>query len=140
MISSNIDKIGPKNLNNNFKTVNGIGFCYFDPVDEVLKEFNSTAVLPVYPGEISKRQFYIVIDNMTLTFNTIEFKAESSSSKYIVKSSLDYNFDEVLVDPDNVVVAFYSQYPTGIIPVTIFIKNEADTVEDVDLKIELETF
>ena len=140
MVLSKIESIDASNLDSNYKTINGIGLCYFDPEDEILKEFNPTAILPIYPGETSKRQFYIVIDDTSLLLNTITFTASLEDSEYSVKSSLNYNdnFDDII--NNNSVVAFFSQYATGIIPITVYIKNEKDTLEDVVLDIELETF
>ena len=140
MVLSRIENIDSNNLSSNFKTVNGIGLCYFDPEDEILKEFNPTAILPIYPGEFSKRQFYIVIDDTGLLLNTVTFTATLTDTEYSVKSSLNFddNFGEIV--DNNSVVIFVSQYPTGIIPVTVYIHNRKDTVEDVVLEIELETF
>lgn len=140
MVLSKIESIDANNLSSNFKTVNGIGLCYFDPEDEILKEFNPTAILPIYPGEFSKRQFYIVIDDTSLLLNTITFTASLEDSEYSVKSSLDYNDNFEDIVNNNSVIVFVSQYPSGIMPITVYIKNDKDTLEDVILDIELETF
>ena len=140
MVLSKIESIDTNNLNSSYKTINGIGLCYFDPEDEILKEFNPTAILPIYPGETSKRQFYIVIDDTTLLLNTITFTASLEDSEYSVKSSLNYYDDFENIVNNNSVIAFFSQYPTGIIPITVYIKNEKDTLDDIVLDIELETF
>lgn len=140
MVLSKIEGIDTQNLSESFKTINGVGLCYFDPQDEVLKEFNPTAMLPIYPSEVSKRQFYIVIDDPTLLLNTITFTASLEDSEYTVKSSLNYEDDFTSIEKNNSVVAFYSQYVSGIIPITVYIKNDKDTLDDIVLDIELETF
>lgn len=133
-----IDEISPVYLSTSFKTSNGVGLCYFDPSDELLKEFTSDVVLPIYPGEESKRQFYIVKDDTSLIFSTLTFKASVENPAYVVKTSLDYNADFSSLPDNNSIIAFFSQYPHGIIPLTVFIKNVSDTIEDLDLDIELE--
>lgn len=138
MSVTRLQNIGSTNLSDDYKTSNGIGLCYFDPVDELLKEFTSDVSLPIYPGEKTKRQFYIVKDNSALVLNVVTFKATIEDSEYIVKASLDYFEDFTNVESNNSVVAFFSQYPTNIIPVTVYIVNTKDTVEDVVLDISLE--
>ena len=55
-----------------------------------------------------------------------------------VKAALDYNADFDAITNGNTVIIFFSQYPTGIIPITVYIKNINDTTEELDLNIELE--
>lgn len=138
MIISRLENIGTNNLSQDYKTVNGVGLCYFDPLEEVLKEFEGDVTLPIYPGESSKRQFYIVRDGLNLIVNTVTFKATVDDTSYEVKTSLDHNADFESVANGNTVLVFFSQYPTGIIPITVYIKNIKDTIEDLDLNIELE--
>lgn len=140
MILSRIEDIDARNLSDSYKTVHGIGLCYFDPKDEVLKEFNPTAAIPIYPSEVSKRQFYIVIDNTSLLLSTITLTASITDAAYTVKTSLNYEEDFDTVTANNSIVAFYSQYPSGIIPVTVYIQNNKDTLENVELELDLETF
>lgn len=138
MITSRIDGIGTEHLNQAYKTINGVGLCYFDPTLEILKEFTNDIILPVYPGEESKRQFYIVKDDANLVLNTLSFKAFINSANYSVKTSLNYTADFPNITNNNTVLVFFSQYPSGIIPITLYIKNLADTVEDFDLNLEIE--
>lgn len=138
MIISQLDNVGTSNLSQTNKTVNGVGLCYFDPSNEVLKEFDGSAILPIYPGEVSKRQFYIVKDNHNLVLNTLTFKASVDDSSYEVKTALDYNTDFDTVVDGNTVIIFFSQYPTGIIPITVYIRNINDITEELDLNIEIE--
>ena len=37
-----IETIGLENVSDSYKTRKGIGLCFFDPSDEMLKEFDST--------------------------------------------------------------------------------------------------
>ena len=138
MIISRLENIGTDNLSQNYRTANGVGLCYFDPTEEVLREFEGKSVLPIYPGEVSKRQFYIVKDGHNLVLNTLTFKASVDDTSYEVKTALDYNADFDAITNGNTVIIFFSQYPTGIIPITVYIKNINDTTEELDLNIELE--
>ncbi len=138
MIISRLENIGTDNLSQNYRTANGVGLCYFDPTEEVLREFEGNSVLPIYPGEVSKRQFYIVKDGHNLVLNTLTFKASVDDTSYEVKTALDYNADFDAITNGNTVIIFFSQYPTGIIPITVYIKNINDTTEELDLNIELE--
>lgn len=138
MVFTELQDIGSQNLSESFKTINGIGFCYFDPEDELLKEFNPTASLPIYPGEESKRQFYIVSDTMSIIYNTITVTARVQDVSYTIKTSLNYNEDFDNVPSNNSITIFASQYVNGIIPVTLYIKNGKDTIEDVVMDIELD--
>lgn len=38
MIISRLENIGTDNLSQNYRTANGVGLCYFDPTEEVLRE------------------------------------------------------------------------------------------------------
>ena len=138
MIISRLENIGTDNLSQNYRTANGVGLCYLDPTEEVLREFEGKSVLPIYPGEVSKRQFYIVKDGHNLVLNTLTFKASVDDTSYEVKTALDYNADFDAITNGNTVIIFFSQYPTGIIPITVYIKNINDTTEELDLNIELE--
>ena len=138
MIISRLENIGTDNLSQNYRTANGVGLCYFDPTEEGLREFEGDAVLPIYPGEVSKRQFYVVKDGHNLVLNTLTFKASVDDTSYEVKTALDYNADFDAITNGNTVIIFFSQYPTGIIPITVYIKNINDTTEELDLNIELE--
>ena len=138
MIISRLENIGTDNLSQNYRTANGVGLCYYDPTEEVLREFEGNSVLPIYPGEVSKRQFYIVKDGHNLVLNTLTFKASVDDTSYEVKTALDYNADFDAITNGNTVIIFFSQYPTGIIPITVYIKNINDTTEELDLNIELE--
>ena len=138
MIISRLENIGTDNLSQNYRTANGVGLCYFDPTEEVLREFEGDAVLPIYPGEVSKRRFYVVKDGHNLVLNTLTFKASVDDTSYEVKTALDYNADFDAITNGNTVIIFFSQYPTGIIPITVYIKNINDTTEELDLNIELE--
>lgn len=139
MSISEINEIGLSNLSLDYKTENGIGLCYFDPLDETLKEFNSDVKIPVYPKEKAVRKFYIVKDDMTLIPNVVVFRASSSSSDYIVKSFLgNSEFSFETIEKDNPCLDFFSNYPTGIIPVSIYIESTTVSLSSVVLEIELE--
>lgn len=125
------------NVSDSFKTRNGVGICYFDVEDEILKEFNSNTKIPVYPSEKSTRRFYVVKDDISLLPNTVLIKVTSSSPDYIVKVNTDENnFDEI--EDGNIVIDFFSKYPNGIIPFTLYIENKTTTINDVPILFELE--
>jgi len=129
--------VGLENISDSFKTKNGVGICYFDPEDEILKEFNSSTKIPVYPSEKSTRRFYVVKDDISLLPNTVLIRATSSSKDYIVKVNTDEtNFDEI--EDGNIVIDFFSKYPNGIIPFTLYIESTTTTIDNVPLIFELE--
>lgn len=138
MITTRIESISTTNLSDTYRTSNGIGLCYFDPRDELLKEFHPSVSLPIYPGESTKRQFYIVKDDVSLLLNVVTFRASIEDSEYKVKSSLNFYDSFETIEENNSVVAFFSQYPSSIIPITVYVENTKDTVEDVNLDIHLE--
>lgn len=138
MITTRIESVSTTNLSDTYRTSNGIGLCYFDPRDELLKEFHPSVSLPIYPGESTKRQFYIVKDDVSLLLNVVTFRASVEDADYKIKSSLNFYEDFNEVEENNSVVAFFSQYVSNIIPITVYIENAKDTVEDVTLEIDLE--
>lgn len=138
MITSQVENISTKHLKQVYKTINGVGLCYLDPSEEVLKEFSEDVFIPIYPGEESRRQFYIVKDDTTLQVNTLALKVTSEDPAYIVKTSLEYDKDLTEVPVGNTLVVFFSQYPSGIIPVTIYTKNTENVYDDILLTVEME--
>lgn len=133
-----IDNISSKNLSEDYRTNYGIGLCYFDIEDELLKEFSDSITIPIYPREKIKRQFYIVKDNPSLMHNSICIVARSNDSRYVIKSTLDRNSSLDQVPDQNTTIAYFSNYSSNIIPITIEITNTDDIIDDVDLQIELE--
>lgn len=138
MIVTTIDSVTTKHLRQDYKTINGVGLCYLDPSDEILKEFSDDLSIPIYPNEETVRQFYIVKDNPSLYYNTVSFKITSGVENYTVKCSLNKEQVFETIPENNSVVAFFSANPTGIIPVYVYTKNTKDTYEDIKLEIELD--
>ena len=133
-----IEEVGLDHVSDQHKTKNGIGLCFFDPFDETLKEFDSTTRIPVYPTESALRRFYILKDDYSIITNIVFVKVKSNSDEYIVKASTDDSVDFDQIPKDNVVIDFFSKYPNGIIPFTIYIKSLSTNVEEVSISIELE--
>lgn len=133
-----IETIGLENVSDSYKTRQGIGLCFFDPSDEMLKEFDSTTRIPVYPAEVSLRKFYIVKDDYTITPNIVIIKIKANSDDYIVKAATDGVLDFKEIPKDNVVIDFFSKYPSGIIPFTMYIESLSTSLEEVSVTIELE--
>ena len=133
-----IPTVGLDNISSSYKTKNGIGVCFFDPLEEVLVEFNSTTKIPVHPTESCFRRFYIVKDSTDLKYNIVSLRAFSSSSDYIVKSVVDETADIDLVPDGNVLIEFFSSHPSGIIPFTLYVKSNTTSYLEADISIELE--
>ena len=127
-----------EHISNSKKKKNGVGICFFDPLEEVLLEFNENTRIPVYPTETCFRRFYIVNDNYETNFNTVSLKAYSESSDYKVKTVPD-KVDNVEQIPDgNVMIEFFSNYPSGIIPFYLYIESTTTSYLEAELIIELE--
>lgn len=132
-----LGNINESNISTTGRTINGIGLCYFDPKEEVLKEFTSDITIPVFPMEESTRQFYIVKDDPNLKINTITFKAFGNSSNYEIKSSLNVSEDYASINVNNELLIFLSNY-NNLIPINIYIRNTRYTVEDLMLNISMD--
>jgi hypothetical protein len=136
-----LDNVGLSNINTSTPTTYGIGLCYFDPSSETLKEFSSSTSIPVLPYEESIRRFYILKDSGTIIGNTVSLTVTTQSSDYVVKNTIaglldDDEFDTI--NPNNVSIAFLSEFSSGIIPVDIYIKSLTYSLTNVVLNIQLE--
>ena len=130
--------VGLEHISNSYKTKNGVGICFFDPLEEVLLEFNENTRIPVYPTETCFRRFYIDKDDYGTNFNTVSLKAYTESSDYKVKTVPD-KVDNVEQIPDgNVMIEFFSNYPSGIIPFYLYIESTTTSYLEAELIIELE--
>lgn len=133
--------VGLSNINTTSPTTYGIGLCYFDPVSETLKEFSPTTSIPVLPYEESIRRFYILKDGSTVTGNTISLTVSTTSADYVVKNIIAGSLDDDEFDslpPNNISIAFLSEYSSGIIPVDIYIQSLTYSLTNVTLNVELE--
>ena len=81
--------VGLEHISDSYKTKNGVGICFFDPLTEVLLEFNETTRIPVYPTEACFRRFYIVKDSFDSNYNVVSLKSYSVSSDYKIKTVPD---------------------------------------------------
>ena len=131
-------EVGLDALSSSYKTQCGIGICFYDPVEEVLKEFNSNTKIPIYPMEEGYRRFYIVKDNITLPYNTISLRASTTSSDYTIKTVTDQNTDISQTPDNNVLIDFFSNHPNGIVPFYFYIKSNTTSYLDVEINIDLE--
>ncbi len=139
MIVNNIPEIGLEHISGSYKTLNGVGVCFFDPLSEALIEFNSNTKIPVYPSEESYRRFFIVKDSLESSFlalNTIALQTEATTD-YTVKIVNDKSIDISTVPDNNTFIEFFSNYPSGIIPFYLYIKSNISSYIDVDLKLIL---
>ena len=131
-----IEEVGLEALSSLHKTQRGIGICYFDPVDEVLKEFNDDIKIPIYPNEKSYRRFYIVKDNTEINYNTVSITASTNTSEYSIKTVLDQSVENV--QNNNQLLEFFSNHPNGIIPFYFYIESNTTSYLDAEISIELE--
>ena len=130
--------VGLEHISNSYKTKNGVGICFFDPLTEVLLEFNETTRIPVYPTEACFRRFYIVKDSFDSHYNVVSLKAYSVSSDYKIKTVPDKVEDISQIPDGNVMIEFFSNYPTGIIPFYLYIESTTTSYLEADLILELE--
>lgn len=135
---SDIEEVGLDNISDTYKTKNGIGLCFFDPFGETLKEFDATTKIPVYPMEKVVRRFYVVKDDYSILYNTITLKVTSNSNNYLIKASTIDNVDFTLIPSNNTLIDFFSKYPTGIIPLNLYIESLSTNLEEVSLSIDIE--
>ena len=133
-----IPTVGLDHVSSSYKTKNGVGVCFFDPVEEVLIEFNETTKIPVYPTESCYRRFYIVKDSSDLKYNIVSLRAFSNSTDYIVKSVTDESSDLDLLPDGNVLIEFFSSHASGIIPFTLYIESTTTRYLEANISIELE--
>lgn len=130
--------VGVEHISTSSKTRYGVGICYFDPATEILKEFNTTTKIPVYPGEKSSRRFYIVKDDVNINPSNVLLKVRNTSSSYEVKISTEADVDINTLPENNVVLEFFSKYPNGIIPFSLHIMNKSTTLEEVSIIFDME--
>ena len=130
--------VGLEHISDSYKTKNGVGICFFDPLTEVLLEFNETTRIPVYPTEACFRRFYIVKDSFDSNYNVVSLKAYSVSSDYKIKTVPDKVEDISQIPDGNVMIEFFSNYPTGIIPFYLHIESTTTSYLEADLILELE--
>lgn len=130
--------VGLEHISDSYKTKNGVGICFFDPLTEVLLEFNETTRIPVYPTEACFRRFYIVKDSFDSNYNVVSLKAYSVSSDYKIKTVPDKVEDISQIPDGNVMIEFFSNYPTGIIPFYLYIESTTTSYLEADLILELE--
>lgn len=133
-----VTEVSLDNISSNHKTRNGIGLCFFDPLDETLKEFNPTTRIPIYPEEKSERKFFLLKDDITLNPNIAILKVSNTSPYYTVKIATDQVLDFSNIPENNVVIDFFSKYPNGIMPVTIQIESLTTSLEYTTLEIDIE--
>lgn len=131
-------EIGLNNISTNFKTKYGVGVCYFDPADEVLKEFTPSISIPIYPTEKSVRKFYIVKDDPSIIYNNVILTARTESDKYEVKLSVSETEDFSTIENGNTLIEFFSNFSSGIIPFNLYINNKSTSIDDVKLTIDME--
>lgn len=138
MIITETPDVGLEHISDSYRTKNGVGICFFDPLEEVLLEFNETTRIPVYPTETCFRRFYIVKDNFESNFNVVSLRAYSNSSDYKVKTVPDNTEDISQIPDGNTMMEFFSNYPSGIIPFYFYIESTTTSYLEADLVIEME--
>ena len=139
MIVTNTPEIGLEHISGAYKTLNGVGICFFDPLSEALIEFNNTTKIPVYPSEEAYRRFFIVkdsVENSFLALNTVTLQTQEAED-YTVKIVNDKSIDISTVPDNNTFIEFFSNHPSGIIPFYLYIKSNTSSYADVELKLIL---
>lgn len=123
-----------------------IGVCYFDPEIEQLREFHPGLSFIVNPFETSVRRFYIVkpstqVKGVSVMYTNISFKSVSEDIVFKVRlaneriSSVEDFYD---VTPENKLNIFFNTYPSGIIPIDVYIESKTNSNIITDVSIDLE--
>lgn len=122
-----------------------IGLCYFDPQEEVLKEFNPSVSIVLGPFEESVRRFYIVKPSNTIQgsiYNYVKVSVESSSPYYEVKVKIGEGSMSSVESYSQIegkeCSTFFSHYSNGLIPIDFYSKNTSITESEFNLELTLE--
>lgn len=119
---------------------NGIGLCYFDPDTETLKEFSIDETIHLNPYEHSVRRFYFVkntdlinnvrpiLANLSIVSNTSDIDVKLNIGRERITSKYDYYDTET----NNTVIVLFSEFPSGMIPIDLYIKSNTNKELDTD--------
>ena len=140
MIIETIDK---SNISNSMS--NSVGLCYFDPETEELKEFSPDETINLTPFEHSVRRFYFVktaeiINNnrpiyvkLVALSNNLDIDIKLNIGNERLTSKYDYYDTEI----NNTVIAFFTEFPSGIIPIDIYFKSNTNREIQTDFSINI---
>lgn len=123
----------------------GIGLCYFDPETEQLNEFGTQEFLYITPFEENVRRYYLVknsdsIDNKKPIFASIKITSDNSDIDMKVSKGYERVTDRAEfydVEINNELLLFFNEYPSGIIPLDVYMKSNSNRNIDSDFNIKI---
>lgn len=123
----------------------GIGLCYFDPETEQLNEFGTQEYLYITPFEENVRRYYLVknsdnIDNKRPIFASISIISNNSDIDIKVSKGYERVTDKAEfydVEINNELLIFFNEYPSGIVPLDIYMKSNSNRNVDSDFNVKI---
>lgn len=123
----------------------GIGLCYFDPETEQLNEFGTQEYLYITPFEENVRRYYLVknsdnIDNKRPIFASVSIISNNSDIDIKVSKGYERVTDKAEfydVEINNELLIFFNEYPSGIIPLDIYMKSNSNRNVDSDFNVKI---
>lgn len=123
----------------------GIGLCYFDPETEQLNEFGTQEYLYITPFEENVRRYYLVknsdnIDNKRPIFASVSIISNNSDIDIKVSKGYERVTDKAEfydVEINNELLIFFNEYPSGIVPLDIYMKSNSNRNVDSDFNVKI---
>ena len=123
----------------------GIGLCYFDPETEQLNEFGTQEYLYITPFEENVRRYYLVknsdnIDNKRPIFASVSIISNNSDMDIKVSKGYERVTDKAEfydVEINNELLIFFNEYPSGIVPLDIYMKSNSNRNIDSDFNVKI---
>lgn len=123
----------------------GIGLCYFDPETEQLNEFGTQEYLYITPFEENVRRYYLVknsdnIDNKRPIFASVSIISNNSDIDIKVSKGYERVTDKAEfydVEINNELLIFFNEYPSGIVPLDIYMKSNSNRNIDSDFNVKI---
>ena len=123
----------------------GIGLCYFDPETEQLNEVGTQEYLYITPFEENVRRYYLVknsdnIDNKRPIFASVSIISNNSDIDIKVSKGYERVTDKAEfydVEINNELLIFFNEYPSGIVPLDIYMKSNSNRNIDSDFNVKI---
>lgn len=123
----------------------GIGLCYFDPETEQLNEFGTQEYLYITPFEENVRRYYLVknsdnIDNKRPIFASVSIISNNSDIDIKVSKGYERVTDKAEfydVEINNELLIFFNEYPSGIVPLDMYVKSNSNRNIDSDFNVKI---
>lgn len=119
----------------------GAGLCYFDPETEALTEFSSQELIYITPFEESVRRYYLVKSSAEPSvFASVRIRSNSALMDLKVSvGGIRVTAKEEFIDLEvnNSLVVFFSEFPSGIIPLDVYFKSNANKKLESNFSIKI---